>query len=71
MNTKLKGRYERPFWLRRIRKLIENINELSKEKIDVEAVIQQCKYNDENYCISTYFYFKKKYLDLLNDILNE
>lgn len=71
MNNEIRGRYERPFWLKRIRVLTEKINELSNEKINTEMVLEQCKQNDEDYCISTYLHYKKQYVDLFLKVLNE
>ncbi len=71
MNDDIRGRYERSFWLKRIKGLTKKINELSNEKINTEMVLEKCRLNDEDYCIITYLHYKKQYVDLLMKILQE
>ncbi len=66
-----KGMYEPRYWIRRIRILVIKLNDISREKIDLNSTLNSCYQNqNDEYLINLYErlsnLYKKKVYNLID-----
>lgn len=73
MYDEYKARYEKEFWIRKIKRLIFQINKLmpAGEEIDQKEVIKECIIRNEDYVIGVYFKYQKQYRNQVKVLINE
>ena len=65
------GKYDKEYWIRRVKRLIIQYNQISSTKMDYKSVVRLCRESSELYCIEQFFKYREIYLKRYKQFIQE